>query len=201
MSKRVLNNVDYYTDEPSAMTWELLKQLAGQGKAFYTEEKRLRDIENGEIFTWQTAIPINNASTRYFWWDTSLSSNYITFDPLLLFATAGTVTLNFYINHNYKGGTEQIIYNRNYKKYTTHKTKTKVYIDPTGTEKGTLVSIIDVGTQATNQSSGGGSIQSPDKVIVDNPVTFLVEAVNSSGQNTRLNVLLTFHEKLGLAYI
>lgn len=160
--------------------------------------KKEFDIFQGKYYTWQTSIPILAADPiRYFWWDVTNATRKIIFDPLRLFGTAGTIRLNFYINHDYSGGTEEFIYNREFNKIISRPPQSKIYIDPTdqGGGKGTMITPIDVGTQATNQSSGGGSIQSEDVVVVKVDQPFLVEAINYSGDNANLNVILTWKEE------
>lgn len=192
MKKRTINGIDYFTNESDSMIWELLKAISADS-FLYTKLKREKEIEEGLIFTWQTSIQILKDQTKYILWDTTKTNRKITFNPILLFATSGTIKVNFRIFHNYSGGIEQYILNHN--NNSQRKTETLLTVGAAGTNDGIIATTIDVGTQATNQSSGGGSVQSRDKVIINNQITYLLECINLSGNNTYLSTLFTWKEE------
>lgn len=150
------------------------------------------DIINGKVFTWQWVITCTTTVNRNILYVTSAASTMILVDPLLMDSNEGSVQVDFYLGHDYSGGSTTVIYNRNNSSTNVH--KSVLTLDSTGSDKGTLAGSFVIGTVDTNQNGGGGAIQSVDTIIPNPDLPYLVDFTRLGSGTSKISILFTFIE-------
>lgn len=139
--------------------------------------------DNGFCFQYNAVVTFPSATNKYFLFDpTAVPDGYVLHVSPLLFSNCedGPVYVNYYVGHNYTGGTPVALLNRNSNSSNT--ASSVIYENPTGTVLGTKTSANKIATGGGVPAfPGGGSSLASSPYIQSNQVTVLIEIDNNSG--------------------
>ena len=152
--------------------------------------------QKGFCFQYDQVRTLPSATNLYFLFDPSGIDDDILLHvyPLTFINVEdGPAYVNYYVGHDYTGGTPVTLLNRNGN--STNTAKTVIYEGPTGTSLGLKTSSnkIAIGG-AIPAESGGGSTGPVAPFIASKNITFLIEIVNDSGDDIDAEAFLEICE-------
>jgi hypothetical protein len=114
--------------------------------------------------------------------------------PTTWATTAGPVIITLGVCDSYTSGTELTPTNRNYAFQTFYPSEITVKYDVTPTGFSPSETEILVGTSATNQNSGGGSVSGTLPIVLETGLKYIFRVNNGSGENISLYAIIDWYE-------
>ena len=150
-------------------------------------------IFRGRVFSNRSVFTLGTGN-NYFLFTPDPNNKSTISKPLSVSVTNGPCILEYYVNHDYTGGTPFTIPLLNRNSLSDNTTEAVITQNPTGTNTGIAISQILVGTSSTGFFSGpgGGTASDDDLFIITSPI--LINLINNSGGSTTAGLVLTFYE-------
>ena len=178
-----------------AVTQEDVLSASKTGVVTTTFENDFGAKGNGFFFQRNFTLAAATGSKLYILIDYTTYTNVdglIFVQPPVFSSSSGPVIVDVYRDSDYAGGTAIEVPSNN--AVIDNKMETTITQNPTGTTLGTAVLEYLVGSESTNQNSGGGSSIVGPPFILDNTGKTLVEITNNSGNEITFNYSQVFFE-------